>query len=150
MSTQLRAALEASGADPTRLQIEVPESALNERPDAAVAVLQRVADCRVRIAINNFGSGLAPLNHLVRLPIDAIKLDARLVHTAPLAGCQQTMIEALIRLSHTLGIQVVGQGIETPEQLQTLIRLGCDLGQGPLLGQSLDRAQALALVGQAA
>jgi len=150
MSTQLRAALEASGADPTRLQIEVPESALNERPDAAVAVLQRVADCRVRIAINNFGSGLAPLNHLVRLPIDAIKLDARLVHTAPLAGRQQTMIEALIRLSHTLGIQVVGQGIETPEQLQTLIRLGCDLGQGPLLGQSLDRAQALALVGQAA
>ena len=97
---------------------EVPESALNENPDAAVAILQRLVDCNVRVAMDDFGISLAPLNHLVRLPIDMVKLDAKLTAAAISTGRQQAVLESLIRLGHTLGVQVVAQGIETREQLR--------------------------------
>ena len=112
--------------------LEVPESALNESPDAAVAILQRLVDCNVRVAMDDFGSTLAPLNHLVRLPIDMVKLDAKLVASAPSQGRQQAVLESLLRLGRTLGVLVVAKGIETTEQLHALARMGCELGQGPL------------------
>lgn len=143
---QLQSVLETTGTDPAALQIEIPESALNEDPDAAVAILQRIADCRMRITIDGFGSELAPLNHLVHLPVDAVKLDPKLTQAATMPGRQQTVLDALIKMAHALGIQVCAQGIETPEQLQALIRLGCDMGQGTMLGQPLGAKQAVALV----
>ena len=124
---------------------EVPESALNESPDAAVAILQRMVDCNVRVAMDDFGSSLAPLNHLVRLPLDMVKLDPKLTAAATSTGRQQAVLESLLRLGRTLGVQVVAQGIETPEQLRALGRMGCELGQGPLFSPALDAGQALKL-----
>ena len=89
---------------------EVPESALNENPDAAVAILQRMVDCNVRVAMDDFGSSLAPLNHLVRLPIDMVKLDPKLTAAATSAGRQQAVLESLIRLGRTLGPAGGGAG----------------------------------------
>ena len=142
---QLQRTLSASGADASRLMFEVPESALNQSPDTAVAILQRLVDCNVRVAMDDFGSNLAPLNHLVRLPLDMVKLDPKLTVAAPLAGRQQAVLESLLRLGRTLGVEVVAQGIETSEQLRALMRLGCDLGQGKLLSPNLDGVQALQL-----
>jgi Amt family ammonium transporter len=144
---QLKRALAASGADPSRLLFEVPETALSENPDAAVAILQRMVDCNVRIAVDDFGCSLAPLNHLVRLPIDVVKMDRRLTAAATTTGRQQAVLESLIHLSHTLGMQVIAQGIENTAQLEALKRMGCELGQGPLLSQALDPARALQLAG---
>jgi diguanylate cyclase (GGDEF)-like protein len=138
-------ALAASGADPSRLIFEVPESAFNEDPDAAVAILQRLADWQVRVAIDDFGGGLAPLNHLVHLPIGMVKLAPRLTAAALSSGRQLAVLESLIRLGNTLGLQVVAQGIETSEQLAALSRMGCALGQGPLFSPPLDAERALAL-----
>jgi diguanylate cyclase (GGDEF)-like protein len=142
---QLQRTLAASGADPSRLLFEVPESALNENPDAAVAILQRMVDCNVRVALDDFGSSLAPLNHLVRLPIDMVKLDPKMTAAATSTGRHQAVLESLLRLGRTLGVLVVAQGIETPEQLRALNRMGCDLGQGPLLFPALEVAQAAKL-----
>jgi len=141
--TQVMKALTASGADPSRLVFEVPESALNETPDAAVGVLQRLADCQVRVAIDDFGSSLAPLNHLLQLPISMVKLASKF--TAVSAGRQQAVLESLVRLTNTLNLPVVAQGIETREQVASLIRMGCTLGQGPLLSPALDPDRALEL-----
>jgi EAL domain-containing protein (putative c-di-GMP-specific phosphodiesterase class I) len=85
------------------------------------------------------------LNHLVRLPIEMVKLDAKLTAAANSAGRQQAVLDSLLRLGRTLGVQVVAQGIETPEQLRALARMGCELGQGSLLSPLLDAPQALAL-----
>jgi diguanylate cyclase (GGDEF)-like protein/PAS domain S-box-containing protein len=142
--THLKRALAASGADPSRLLFEAPESAFNENPDAAVAILQRLADCQVRVAIDDFGSTLAPLNHLVHLPITMVKLVPRLAEAAVSSSRQLAVLEAVIRLGNALGIQIVAQGIETREQLAALARLGCTLGQGPLLAPAMDPAQAAA------
>jgi Amt family ammonium transporter len=142
---QLSSALMASGADPSRLLFEVPETTLNENPDAAVSILQRMVDCNVRIAVDDFGCSLAPLNHLVRLPIDVVKMDPRLTEAATTTGRRQAVLESLIHLSNTLGMQVIAQGIENPAQLDALSRMGCELGQGSLLSQALEPARALQL-----
>jgi Amt family ammonium transporter len=148
MVLQLQRTLAASAADPSHLMFEVPESALNESPDAAVAILQRMVDCDVRVAMDNFGSNLAPLNHLVRLPLDMVKLDPQLTVAATSTGRQQALLDSLLRLGHTLGVQVVAQGIETPEQLRVLGRMGCEFGQGSVFSAPLDAAQALKLAEQ--
>lgn len=145
MVAQLHAVLVATGVNPTRLLFEVSESTLNENPDAAVAILQRMVDNGVRIAVDNFGSSLAPLNHLVRLPIDVIKLTPKLTAASTSTGRHRTILESLIHLGHSLGIQVVAQGIETTEQLEALRRMGCELGQGHLLSYALDPARAFKL-----
>ncbi len=145
MPLQLQRTIAASGADPSRLLFEVPEYAANDNPDAAVPILQRMLDCGVHVALDDFGSSLAPLNHLVRLPFDMIKLDTKMTVAATAAGRQQAVLESLLKLGRTLGMQVVAQGIETNEQLRALMRLGCDLGQGRLLSANLDAVQALQL-----
>jgi len=142
---QLMKALAASGADPSRLFFEAPESTFNEDPDAAVAILQRLADWQVRVAIDDFGGSLAPLNHLVHLPVGMVKLAPRLTAAALSSGRQLAVLESLIRLCNTLGLQIVAQGIETAQQLAALSRMGCALGQGPLFSAPLDAERALAL-----
>ncbi len=145
LTLQLQRTIAASGADPSRLLFEVPEGAVNESPDGAVPILQRMLDCGVHVALDDFGSSFAPLIHLVRLPFDMVKLDAKLAAGATATGRQQAVLESLLKLGRTLGVQVVAQGIETNEQLRGLMRLGCDLGQGRLLSPNLDAAQALQL-----
>jgi Amt family ammonium transporter len=140
--------LAASGADPARLLLEVEESALNENSGAALAIFERLLGCNVRLAVDNFGSGLSPLNHLVRLPIDVLKLDPVLTQAATQTGRQVTVLESLIQLGLKLGVQVVAQGIESQEQLAALIRLGCEMGQGPLLSPALQPSQAQMLAEQ--
>ena len=140
--------LAASEAAPERLLFEVEESALSENSGAALAIFGRLLGCNVRLAVDNFGSGLSPLNHLVRLPIDVLKLDPSLTQAATQAGRQVAVMESLIQLGLKLGVQVVAQGIESPEQLAALIRLGCELGQGPLLSPALQPLQAQMLAEQ--
>lgn len=142
---QLRKSLAASGADPSRLVFEVPEVALNETPDSAVAILQRLADCQVRVAIDDFGCSLAPLNLLLQLPVAMIKLAPRLTAAAGTASRQQAVLESIVHFANKLGLPVVAQGIESREQVVALVRLGCALGQGPLMSPALDPERALEL-----
>lgn len=139
---QLKTVLESSGADPSRVILEISESTINEDPDRALAILLRIVDCGVRVAIDNFGSHLAPLNHLFRLPIDLVKLDPKLTAGVSGAGRHMTIIESLIHLCKNLGIHLLAQGIETHEQLRSWQELGCELGQGHLLSHALDPARA--------
>jgi diguanylate cyclase (GGDEF)-like protein/PAS domain S-box-containing protein len=139
---QVKRTLAASGVDPARLMFEVGETSLSENPDAALAILERLLGCNVRLAMDDFGSGLMPLNHLARLPIDVLKLCPRLMLAATQTGRQTAVLESLIGLGLKLGVQVVAQGIETKEQVDALVRMGCELGQGRLLSPALDSASA--------
>ena len=143
--SHLMKALTASGADPGRILFEVPESAFNENPDAAVAILQRLADWQIRVVLDDFGSALAPLNYLLNLPIAMVKLAPRLTAAASSPGRQLAVLAALIRLGNSLGVQMVAQGIQSPEQAAALARLGCSLGQGPFFSPPLDPIRAFEL-----
>ena len=146
MVAQLLRILESTAVDPSRLMFEIAEGTINESPDRALAILQRMVDCGVRVAIDNFGSNLAPLNHLVRLPVEVVKLDPKLTIAATGGGRQLALVESLIHVCKSVGVQLLAQGIETHEQLRAWQALGCELGQGFLLASALepDRARILA------
>ncbi len=148
MATHLKKTLVLTKADPSRLVLEIPETALSERPDAALAIVQRMKDCGVRVALDDFGSSLAAVNHLVRLPIDLVKMDAHLSSGAVLEGSQLALLESIIRLGKAVGVPLVAQGIETQDQLTALRRLGCDMGQGPLYSPAINATGALELAAE--
>jgi Amt family ammonium transporter len=147
MIPQLKKALIAHAVDPTRLLFEITEGALNQNPDEAGKVINSMAECKVRIAVDNFGSRFAPLTHLARLPIDVVKIAPRLIAGAIAPGRPAAVLESLIQLAHGLGMQVIAQGIETQEQLDTLCSMGCVLGQGHLFSYALDPIRAGKLAG---
>jgi Amt family ammonium transporter len=140
--THLRKTLAGTRVDPSRLIFEISEGTLNENPDTALAKMQRMVDCGVRIAMDNFGSVLAPLNHLVRMPISMVKLDAKITAAVTGAGRNLAMVESLIHVCRATGVQTLAHGIETQGHLQTLQQLGCELGQGYFLAPPLDPVQA--------
>jgi diguanylate cyclase (GGDEF)-like protein/PAS domain S-box-containing protein len=147
MIGQLKKALAANAVDPARLLFEITEGTLNRSPEVAAGILERMAQCRVRIAVDNFGSRFAPLNHLARLPINVVKISPKLTAGATENDRNAAVLESMIRLGHTLGMQVIAQGIETHEQLDAMSRMGCVLGQGHLFSFALEPARATRLAG---
>jgi diguanylate cyclase (GGDEF)-like protein/PAS domain S-box-containing protein len=144
---QLKRTLAATGVAPERILFEVSETTLIEDMEAAATILQRMVECNVRVAVDDFGSNLAPLNYLLRLPIDVVKLDAGLTAAATYSSRISAVLEAIIGLGRTLGVQVVAQGIENAEQLDALRRMGCELGQGDYLSPVLEPLPAQELAG---
>jgi|CZKL01.1.fsa_nt_gi diguanylate cyclase (GGDEF)-like protein/PAS domain S-box-containing protein len=144
--SQVQRTLARTQIDPSRLMFEVSENTLNGNPDAALAILQTLVDCGVRVALDNFGSSLAPLNHILRLPIDVVKMDPALTASAMAVGRQRALVESLIHVGKSVGAQVLAQGIETAEQLMVFRRLGCELGQGYLLSRAIDPERTVAVV----
>lgn len=140
--------LESTTVDPHRVIIEISESALNENPDSALRIVERLAEREVRIAVDNFGSRLAPLGQLFRFPIDLIKLDRELV--APVASSARhcAALRALTELCHSLGHKVCAQGVENVAQLDALREVGCDQVQGYLFAPAVESAAAADLLTQ--
>jgi Amt family ammonium transporter len=147
MIPQLRKALIANAVDPSLLLFEVAESTINQNPDVAALTLKRMAECDVRIALDNFGARFASLTQLAQLPIDAVKIAPKLTAGATQPGRHSAVLESVIGLGRALGMQVVAQGIETPEQLDALCGMGCELGQGHLFSYALEPAKASILAG---
>ncbi|HKF45807.1 MAG TPA: EAL domain-containing protein [Terracidiphilus sp.] len=139
---QLGRIISAAAVNPERLIFDVSEATLNVDPDQAVSVLQRMVDLGVRVALDNFGANLAPLNHLLRLPLDIVKLDAKLTAAATGSAKQRATVESLLHVCRAVGARMLAQGIETHEQLRVMQELGCELGQGYLLAPELDPARA--------
>lgn len=127
-------ALTAAGVPAEALMIEVTESMAMEDPVTALLALGRIRAMGVRIAIDDFGTGHSSLDHLRQLPADTLKIDRSFVAELD-AGGTHTIAGAVISLAHALGLQTVAEGVETPEQLEDLRALGCDLAQGYLFSK---------------
>lgn len=140
---QLKRTLAKSEIDPARLMFEITEKAVCDNPDAALAILQRMKDCGVRLSLDHFGSGQASLNQLIRLPFDVVKMDPVLTQATTKRGRLLALLESVIHLGKSVGILIVAQSVETVEQLSTMRFLGCELGQGKFLGGPVDPARAL-------
>jgi diguanylate cyclase (GGDEF)-like protein/PAS domain S-box-containing protein len=130
---------------PGQLRLEVSEAAVNQDPEGAVVVFQGMADLKISAALDNFGAGLASMNHFIRLPIDLVKVDRRLIAYLPIPGKQAAILQTIFDLGRMLEVRMLAEGIERREQLDSLLKYGCDLGQGHLFSPpvSQDRAQAL-------
>jgi len=116
----------------SRLELEITETTLLADPEGAARVLGELADMGVRLLIDDFGTGYSSLAYLRNLPVNEIKIDRSFIPTPEQPD--ETIVRAIVDLAHNLGLEVTAEGIETPEQLELLTRLGCTYGQGYLLG----------------
>lgn len=143
-------ALEVSGLAANRLELEITETALLSGGDFAAKTLARIRELGVRVALDDFGTGYSSLSHLMRFPLDKVKIDqsfTRMVDRDPKA---QVLIENIARLSTQLGMVVTVEGIETIEQFELVRRLGgAKEAQGYLFARPLALADADKLVLQA-
>jgi diguanylate cyclase (GGDEF)-like protein len=128
---QVEAALAHSQADPRQLEIEITEHTLVENVNANVETLTALRDKGMRVAVDDFGTGLSSLAYLKRLPIDKFKIDRSFVHEL-LQGDDLAIVTAIISMARALGLRVVAEGVETEAQRAQLARLGCDFAQGYL------------------
>jgi len=129
--------LESSGLSPDRLEIEVTETALRAGA-ASLHQLDAIRALGVRIAIDDFGTGYSSLSALKHLPLDRLKIDRSFVHDLPDDTSALAIVETIVAMSRTLGLCVTAEGIETDAQLAALRRIGCEDGQGFLLGVPID------------
>jgi diguanylate cyclase (GGDEF)-like protein/PAS domain S-box-containing protein len=120
--------------DPGRLTLELSERTLFDDEPEAFAMLSELATSGVGVALDDFGAGYASLGHLRRLPLTQLKIDRSLVATLGRDG-DSPIVAAVTSFAHALGLSVTAEGIEHPAQLECLVDLGCDFGQGFLFGQ---------------
>jgi EAL domain-containing protein (putative c-di-GMP-specific phosphodiesterase class I) len=124
---------------PERLVIEVTESVVMTDPDRMVAVLDRLRRMGVRIALDDYGTGLASLRYLRTLPLDELKIDRSLVADLDGESSSALIVASTIQLAHGLGLHVVVEGVERPAAAALLASMGCDALQGWLVGYPLPR-----------
>ena len=129
--------LSAHALPAERIALEVTESAIMHRPDAAIAVLDQLAALGIDIAIDDFGVGQSSFAYLRRLPVRELKIDKAFV--AQLAGDRQdrTIVRSIVDLGHRLGCRVTAEGVEDAESLAYLASIGCDHAQGYQIAHAL-------------
>lgn len=123
------------------LELEITEGYILQDADRAVAVLKQLRDLGVSIAIDDFGTGFSSLSYLHRLPIDRLKIDKSFVHEIGATSRAAQVAQAVVNLGTTLGLTVIGEGVENQHHAATLKDWGCHEAQGFLYAPALDPAQ---------
>jgi len=132
-----------AGARPEQLTLEVTESLLIEDAEHARQWLVTAREAGFRIALDDFGTGYSSLAYLRTLPVDYLKLDRSFIRDVPGKGHDSALIRGLVLTAHSLGLEVIAEGVETEEQLEFLQAQGCDRIQGFLFSPPVPAKQAL-------
>jgi len=127
--------LEESGLPPHLLELELTESMLIENDQHAEETLHALKKLGVKISIDDFGTGYSSLSYLHRFPIDALKIDRSFIWNMHRSDNDMAIVVAIIAMGHGLKLQVIAEGVENEEQLETLKKCGCETIQGYLTGR---------------
>jgi diguanylate cyclase (GGDEF)-like protein/PAS domain S-box-containing protein len=126
-----------SGLPPQNLEIELTESLFALHSPVIVSTLARLRDMQVRLAVDDFGTGYSSLSYLREFPVDSVKIDRSFM--IPVGDpAADALVRAIVAMGHSLGLQVIGEGVETMAQMNFLKRIGCDVAQGFLIDRPLD------------
>ncbi len=128
-------ALAETGVPANALWLEITETALMSDVKQATVALRELRNLGLHLAVDDFGTGYSSLTYLKRFPVESIKVDRSFVSGLGIDQEDTTIVEAVVKLGHSLGLQVVAEGVETPLQLSRLREIGCDRGQGYLFGR---------------
>ena len=142
--------LERAEVAPAVLTVEVTEYAVVPYLDGVVPQLQLLRAEGVEVALDDFGTGYSSLTHLRALPVDVVKIDRSFVERVVLDGPDRRIVAAVTDLAAGLGLLTVAEGIETVEQHEAVVALGCRFGQGYLYGRPAADLLAVAPVAQPA
>ena len=133
-------ALRGSGLAARYLDLEITESVIITHPEKAVATLVKLKQMGVSITVDDFGTGYSSLSYLARLPIQGVKIDQRFIHGLEQNRNDEAITQAIIALSHSLGLRCIAEGVETPAQWSFLKTHGCEEAQGFLISHPLTEA----------
>ena len=131
----IRRSMRETGLNPHNLEIEITETMLMGDIEAANETVHRLHDLGVGLAIDDFGTGYSSLSYLKKFPIDTVKVDRSFVMDIPESSDDKAITSAVIAMAHRLNMQVVAEGVETKDQLDFLLREGCDFAQGYLFSK---------------
>ena len=138
--------LRESGLDARNLQLELTEGTLMREPGTAAAVLSDLRNLGVRIQIDDFGTGYSSLSLLHRFTVDALKIDRTFIGRMNVDGKDAEIVQTVTTLAHSLGMYVVAEGVDTPERLRSLRRMGCEYGQGYLFSKPVGARSVEAII----
>lgn len=147
---QVAKVLHDTGLDPSKLELEVTESAVMDDPEVALEQMHRLRELGLSLAIDDFGTGYSSLLRLKRLPVQKLKIDQGFVAGLPWDEDDAAIVRVVIALAQSMGMLVHAEGIEQKEQAQFLLDHQCDMGQGywfarPMLAVEIDWARAPAI-----
>lgn len=134
----------AHGLQPAQLKIEITESLVLNYEQVA-GIIARCHAAGLKVALDDFGTGYSNLGHLHKLEFDTLKMDQGFVRQMHEPRCL-AIVRAVVAMAHSLGCDIVAEGVETPEQLHALGALGCTYAQGYLIGKPMLLEDAIALV----
>ncbi|MBI1920488.1 MAG: EAL domain-containing protein [Geobacter sp.] len=134
LPSQIEKLLATYGVDPACLELEITETALIADPERALEILNRISALGVRLSIDDYGTGYSSLALLKRLPINALKIDLLFVSQMIKNNQDAVIVNSTINLAHNLGLEVIAEGVENRETLETLRAMGCDYAQGFYIG----------------
>ncbi len=129
---QIRELLTRFDIDPSRLKLELTESLLLHDMAESAAKMATLRAMGVKFSLDDFGTGYSSLSYLKTLPLEQLKIDRSFVHDILTDANDAAIVRAIISMGHSLGLQVVAEGVETAAQWQFLLQEGCDIGQGYL------------------
>jgi len=130
--------LEAHNVSPQRLMLEVTESAIMSRPESSLKLLERLQEMGIKLSIDDFGTGYSSLTYLKKLPVHELKIDYSFISGMTKNKNDAIIVRSTIDLAHNLGLNVVAEGIEDQNTLDSLTQLRCDTGQGFYFSRPLD------------
>jgi len=134
---QVKQTLIQTRIDPSLIKLEITETAMLKDLSMASKVFDQLRDLGLRVAIDDFGTGYSSISYLRQLPVDTLKIDRSFVIPLGEDGRADGVVQAMITMARTLGLDVTCEGIETAEQLAVLRTMGCDSGQGFLFARPL-------------
>lgn len=133
--------LNESGVSPDRLELELTESVVMQDARKADNILSRLSRLGIKLAIDDFGTGYSSLSYLKRFDVDRLKIDQSFVRDMTNNYDDAEIARAIINLGHTLGLEIVSEGVETKEQLELLKQQGCDVIQGYLISRPMPASE---------
>ena len=143
---EIGAILQHTALAPSSLKLEITESAFIHDIHAAQDTLERSQQLGIEWSLDDFGTGFSSLSHLHRLQVDTVKVDRSFVSRLEDDPRGLEMVQAIVTLAHNLGMDVVAEGVETPEQAAHLLALGCEYAQGFYFSKAVDAAEASRLI----
>jgi diguanylate cyclase (GGDEF)-like protein len=135
------AILQETEINPDLLELEITESVLMDDAESTVARLAKLKTMGIHLAIDDFGTGYSSMTYLKRFPVGRLKIDRSFIRDIPEDADDVAITMATIQMAHSLKLEVVAEGIETPAQVQFLCERQCDIGQGYLFSEALSRLE---------
>ncbi len=143
---QIEEVLGETGLDTRSLQLEVTETVIMEHAEAAAEVLRKLRARDIKLLMDDFGTGYSSLSYLHRFPVNTLKIDASFVRRMDVDRKDAEIIQTIVALAHTLGMDLIAEGVETAAQLAQLRALKVEYGQGYFFSKPLDGDAAEALI----